>query len=133
MNVRSSRLCRSSAYFRNVPISDIRTMAGAHLHDQDGPEIVDVRSGWTRDEQVVHGIERGPGVVSCEKVMRLETACRQSGDSRPIRECAGIVFGTVDSIGIGSQGEEAVPSGDLDCQCKKELRIPPALSIPPDR
>src|SRR5918995_4147192 len=44
-----------------------------------------------------------------------------------------IVFGTVDSIGIGGQGEEAVPSGDLDCQGKKELRIPPALSIPPDR
>ena len=99
--------------------------------NEDRPEIIDVRAGRPRLEDIADRIEGGPAVIAVEKRRGIDIVRGKTRNRSAIGERPGIVFRPVDPIRVRRKRRDTGVSIDTESQRQKKLAVAPALALAP--
>src|SRR5205814_7264487 len=86
------------------------------------------RSGRPGDEQVAERREKAVAVVLREQCLRVESLAACALDAVRSHEGSGVIFGSVDAVGIGRHRPGFIQALQLDREREQELGAAPSTS-----
>ena len=90
-------------------------------HDEQGPEVIDIRVRRPRHHQIAKRAEKTISVVAVEKRIGLQAQHLRSGQRVGAHLSTGVVFHAVDAVGVGGQHVNARFGLQRDRATEQEL------------
>src|SRR5690606_12829022 len=81
---------------------------------QNSPQIIDIRAGWPRHEQIIDGVECRPCVVVGETRRAILARLLQARNRGTIGKGSGIVFRAVNAVRVGGERMDVVIAIDVE-------------------
>src|ERR1044072_1764285 len=102
------------------------------------PQVADVGSGWTGDDQVAELFKEGVGIAASEKISGIQTEIASPFEGRFVCDRTGSRTITVYAVGAGAQNNSVttilpVFLVENDSAAQNRFQVSAATSIPPNR